>query len=474
MKSEQRASQKSLAMEVELYCEGMRSVIHKPPSNGSSGSSRSSDGTSKSNSTDCGTELTLWNNDIDVDLWICSSDVRNSLTLSSLEELSVKNSDNGIGLQWYILDEGDDEIFEDLMIERFSDLLDCSEEEAANRSSSWKQKAAAVATAATAAAVAAAAAEELKDRGYTSSRVEVWVRPTRELYVVPENWQIPESITLPMTKKEYDVIVLTAKNIHEKGSQFEIFLKVKEADKNPLFDFLNPDSNLFPFFQHIKSLVYDVFLSGLQHNSSDEITSNDNNEDVHKPPPVVVSSNALALLGAAYGDDDDDDDHDDGDDDQDDDEEKEVAANGSETTHPSDAGPSAPPSNSSSSGDADTTWDRDLYLDQESHTDVDPVAEAKAGLSACDDLLDEDVDEGCFWGKPHRTKKAFIEVLRKDEEKKRKQAERLARAKALLLKMLAEPEIVVDNRSAAHEHDTEAAPKKQEDNRSRKRQSRWQ
>lgn len=66
-----------------------------------------------------------------------------------------------------------------------------------------------------------------------------------------------------MTKKQFDIIIHTVKNIRQKGGQFEIFLKLKQSDSNQLFDFLNHESELFNCYHHVKSLTNESFWAGL-------------------------------------------------------------------------------------------------------------------------------------------------------------------------------------------------------------------
>jgi hypothetical protein len=94
--------------------------------------------------------------------------------------------------------------------------------------------------------------------GYVSNREEIWTReeldkPEYELPSV-RCTSFPEGMLLPKQKNQYDIIMVTAKNIREKGSQLEILLKVKQADTNFQFDFLNSDSRLNPFYLYLKAL----------------------------------------------------------------------------------------------------------------------------------------------------------------------------------------------------------------------------
>lgn len=100
---------------------------------------------------------------------------------------------------------------------------------------------------------------------YISNRTELWERPSREDYVIPYTLQLAmmdnPAIDLPMTRKQFDIMLHTIKNIREKGKQFEILLKVKQADNNPMFDFLNDDSNLFELYQYLKIVQEEDFWS---------------------------------------------------------------------------------------------------------------------------------------------------------------------------------------------------------------------
>jgi hypothetical protein len=97
-----------------------------------------------------------------------------------------------------------------------------------------------------------------------------------------------------MTKKQFDIIIHTVKNIRQKGGQFEIFLKLKQSDSNQLFDFLNHESELFNCYHHVKSLTSEFFWAGL--NEIQNIVTSKSVEDLVAKGNVedlVVKGNSL-------------------------------------------------------------------------------------------------------------------------------------------------------------------------------------
>jgi hypothetical protein len=60
-----------------------------------------------------------------------------------------------------------------------------------------------------------------------SRHEELWEKPKREDYSISPHLDIPDHMALPMTKKQYDIILHTSKSIRQHGNQFEILLKVK-------------------------------------------------------------------------------------------------------------------------------------------------------------------------------------------------------------------------------------------------------
>ena len=217
---------------------------------------------------DRGSHLRLWRGDTETNLWIDKSDVRNELESIHIKQLhvNIQSSSSTQGLCDYMLDDDETSYFEDLVMERFQDLLDFKEEnlqfdhQADNENESDEEE---VLLDESGAHTDPTVAQPFS-WGYQSNRTEHWVRPEREPYLVPAIWDIKDDVKLPMIRKQFDVIVHTVKNIRLKGPQFEIFLKLKQSDDNPLFDFLNPECDLNGLFEKMKSIPNDVFQAGFE------------------------------------------------------------------------------------------------------------------------------------------------------------------------------------------------------------------
>eukprot|EP01036_Dinobryon_divergens_P030438 gene30438-39681_t len=135
--------------------------------------------------------------------------------------------------------------------------------------------------------------------GYRSYREELWTKPARENYHISSYVSEEENISWPMTKKQYDVILHTVKNIRQHGEQFEILLKVKHADDDSNFDFLNIDSPLYALFQLLKVLEEKIFW---------HVFLGRDRAEIEMESEVIDSTingqvNALQLLGSMYDDD---------------------------------------------------------------------------------------------------------------------------------------------------------------------------
>lgn len=268
-----------------------------------------------------GSHLKLWRDSEESNLWIDRFDARNELDVIELKQLhdALSKAQFAPGACEYMLDDSETPFFEDLVMERFQDLLDFKEEDLSRdqplspindpdclKSSNDATK----------------ENDAMGLRwGYQSDRTEFWIRPLREPYVVPLIWDVPSEIKLPMTKKQFDVIVHTVKNIRNKGSQFEILLKFKESDTNPIFDFLNVDCDLHELFEYIKRISVDTFQAGLllpiaassKVQIHDIPTSDDIQEVEHESTEIFAATsdiravievpNALFLLGDTYGED---------------------------------------------------------------------------------------------------------------------------------------------------------------------------
>ena len=269
-----------------------------------------------------GSHLKLWRNSAESNLWIDRFDVRNELDVIELKQLhdALSSAQVAPGPTDYMLDESEVPYFEDLVMERFQDLLDFKEEDL-----SCEQPLLLLDQSDCIGALKDVTEGNSINSpplwGYQSDRTEFWVRPSREPYVIPLIWDLPSEIKLPMTKKQFDVIVHTVKNIRNKGSQFEILLKLKESDTNPIFDFLNNDCDLNELFEHIKRIPTDTYQAGLLSLSAatpsiqvNVMPPPDDFQIVEEVPLVTNGTtdhanavtevpNALSLLGHTYGED---------------------------------------------------------------------------------------------------------------------------------------------------------------------------
>lgn len=139
---------------------------------------------------------------------------------------------------------------DDLMVERYEDILDIAEDLLHTLPNIDLQS-------------------NTIEETYKSDRVELWTRPVRDNYPIPPQLEMyfllknesEQEIKLPMTKKDFDIILHTVKSIKEHGTQFEILLKVKQSDDNPQFDFLNYDSEYHQLYKFLKNLSADEFWS---------------------------------------------------------------------------------------------------------------------------------------------------------------------------------------------------------------------
>jgi hypothetical protein len=158
---------------------------------------------------------------------------------------------------------------------------------------------------------------------YSSNRDELWTREDVRAYEASlRDYEVPPSLSantantlsLPRTKQQYDIIMVTAKHIRDNkiqrsGAQLEIVLKVKQADNNPLFDFLNVESELHPFYVYLKSLpereFWELFLgrSLSEHAGATVAESSSSNKGGNEGK---TASDALSFL-SMYGDDDEED-----------------------------------------------------------------------------------------------------------------------------------------------------------------------
>mmetsp|Transcript_39772 Transcript_39772/g.40539 ORF Transcript_39772/g.40539 Transcript_39772/m.40539 type:complete len:219 (-) Transcript_39772:162-818(-) len=163
-----------------------------------------------------GNHLIRWNGDTKLNIWIDKYDVR---TLLTSYESFRKTKDSSRELS--------ESLDEDIEYERYQDMLDFNEEDLLEKSPSVDND------------------NEETD----NNENEVKTVPNTEPYILPKQLNLPDGVTPPALRKQYEIIIHTAKNTRE-SRQLEIFLKLKQAD-NPVFEFLKYDCQLHSFYQVI-------------------------------------------------------------------------------------------------------------------------------------------------------------------------------------------------------------------------------
>jgi hypothetical protein len=135
-----------------------------------------------------GSHLRLWKDDKDRDLWIDRFDVRNELDNADMKQL-----EKGIvalsGPDEYMLDKEESDYFEDMMLERFQDILDCKEEDLMNlellRPHHIEEEEEEEIVTQTNEVVEANDSKQQFSWGYQSTREEIWVRyETEKIYLI--------------------------------------------------------------------------------------------------------------------------------------------------------------------------------------------------------------------------------------------------------------------------------------------------
>jgi hypothetical protein len=131
-----------------------------------------------------GSHLRLWKDDKDRDLWIDRFDVRNELDNVDMKQLE-KGPAASSGLNEYMLDKEESDYFEDLMLERFQDILDFKEEDLMNQKLLHPNHAEEIVTQADEELVEASESKQQFSWGYQSTREEIWVRQeTEKFYLI--------------------------------------------------------------------------------------------------------------------------------------------------------------------------------------------------------------------------------------------------------------------------------------------------
>eukprot|EP01038_Epipyxis_sp_PR26KG_P012627 gene12627-16932_t len=283
-----------------------------------------------------GQTLILWKSEAKINLWMDKSDIRH--LLNEYNEININRSK-------LIKDElesaeNEDE-FIDLMFERYEDLLNNPVPLDQLSSISSQISSDVLNDDSNCIDTVVSLADDDKQQslyshqnyGYKSTREEIWVKPPlqqREDYYISNYYDIPDNIILPLTKKQFDIILLTVKNVRQQP-QLELVLKLKQAENNLTFDFLNHECELFPLYQSLRKLPEEIFwkiLLSKQKDENENVVTNDRiengevqNLDNSNDDSKLISSkmqglNALLLLGNMY-----ENENDDGDDDGDNEEE---------------------------------------------------------------------------------------------------------------------------------------------------------
>ena len=156
---------------------------------------------------DRGMQLTLWQNKSEFDLFVDRYDVR--LLLSSFD------SDNASCNSDIMLVAGDVSEEEELLYERYRDLLDCQESSLLPI--------------------------------INQEPIEVLVKPDTSSFAFPSNFTFPPHLSLPSQRKQFSMIMHTAKTTRGKP-QLEVLLRLKQQN-NPNFDFLLTGHYLFDFYE---------------------------------------------------------------------------------------------------------------------------------------------------------------------------------------------------------------------------------
>lgn len=188
-----------------------------------------------------GHHLILWNNDSAKDIWIDKYDARSHFTSPAEFEYiapAVSPDDvlDSINLSARNLEK-------ELDIERYKDLEDSPEVNKFHREDPYDYDSNVI---------------DKPDMGnrfayrYPDADPMIAIEEDTELEPLTLPVALPESVCLPRTKKQLDVILHTALKTR-KSAQLEIFLKLKESS-NPLFQFLNAESVDNPLYTVISSL----------------------------------------------------------------------------------------------------------------------------------------------------------------------------------------------------------------------------
>ncbi|XP_029652984.1 splicing factor, suppressor of white-apricot homolog isoform X1 [Octopus sinensis] len=98
-----------------------------------------------------------------------------------------------------------------------------------------------------------------------------------EKFVPPKELQVPPDIAIPESNKINAIIERTANFVVMQGGQMEIMLKTKQSS-NPLFEFLNIDNSLCPYYKHVIKMIKSGKYKPIIENAPDD---EDGGEDQH-------------------------------------------------------------------------------------------------------------------------------------------------------------------------------------------------
>lgn len=100
-----------------------------------------------------------------------------------------------------------------------------------------------------------------------------------EKFVAPKELLVPSEMIIPDSNKINAIIEKTASFVVMQGGQMEIMIKTKQSS-NPLFEFLNIDNILYPYYKHmIKMIKSGKYKPKVDNESEDEDDNDDDDDD---------------------------------------------------------------------------------------------------------------------------------------------------------------------------------------------------
>lgn len=99
-----------------------------------------------------------------------------------------------------------------------------------------------------------------------------------EKFVAPSELLVPPEMNIPASNKINAIIEKTANFVVLHGGQMEIMIKTKQAN-NPLFEFLNIDNKLCPYYKHMIKMIKNGKYKPKVENDSEGNDDDDNDDD---------------------------------------------------------------------------------------------------------------------------------------------------------------------------------------------------